>query len=141
MKKALSTFLVGFIFAMGLGISGMIRPSNVQGFLNIWGEWRPALIFVMIGAILVHSIAYPLIMRRKSPLLDSKFYVPNRKDITPHLIVGAMLFGMGWGIGGFCPGPALVSLAGMQSSTLVFLISMFAGMFIFKWMPERIRKT
>jgi len=130
LKKGFSAFFVGFLFACGLGISGMIMPSNVQGFLNVFGEWRPALIFVMVGAILVHSIAYPLIMRRKSPLFDSKFYVPTRKDVTPQLIIGAILFGMGWGIGGYCPGPALVSLAGFQSSTFVFLISMLVGM---KW--------
>lgn len=130
-KQNAVSFAVGFVFAIGLAISGMTQPQKVISFLNPW-NWDPSLLFVMFGAIGVHLISYPLIRRRPSPLLDTKWHVPTRKDITARLVLGSALFGIGWGLAGFCPGPALTSLATGDSRVLVFVGAMIVGMLIFK---------
>lgn len=130
MKLSFSSFSVGFIFSLGLGLSGMTQPQKVVGFLDI-ANWDPSLIFVMIGAISVHAFLYPLVRKRSSPLLDTKWHVPDRKDLTPQLLLGSALFGIGWGLAGYCPGPALTSLASGQSSSFVFIAMMLLGMFIY----------
>ncbi len=132
MKNALSALAVGFIFALGLGLSGMTQPQKVIGFLDLFGHWDPSLIFVMAGAILVHFVMYKLIRKRKSPLLSTQWHVPTKKEITPALIIGAFIFGVGWALGGFCPGPAITSLASFDKTPFVFVISMLAGMFLYK---------
>lgn len=131
------TFVVGFLFALGLGVSGMTQPQKVIGFLDLFGSWDPSLAFVMIGAIAVHALSYPLILKKGKPLLDEKFFLPTKKEITPRLAVGAALFGVGWGLGGYCPGPAIVSLAAGGPSVLTFLGFMVLGMLVFKWMDRR----
>ncbi len=113
MRGLLPPFVGGFVFALGLGISGMTDADKVLGFLNLAGDWDPALAFVMVGAIGVHLILYRLIVRRPSPLFGDRFHLPTRRDISPRLLTGAAIFGVGWGMGGFCPGPGLVSLAGL----------------------------
>lgn len=128
----LSAFIVGLIFAIGLGIGGMTQPAKVIGFLDIFGEWDPSLIFVMIGALIVHIILYRMIRRRSSPLFAEKFQIPTRRDIDRQLVLGAILFGGGWGLAGFCPAPAITSLASLQIAPLVFVLSMLAGMGIFQ---------
>ena len=126
-----SAFIVGLIFAVGLGIAGMTQPGKVVGFLDIFGEWNPSLIFVMIGALFVHIIFYHLVRKRNAPLFAEKFQIPNRKDINRDLILGATLFGSGWGLAGFCPAPAITSLASLQLAPFVFVVSMLGGMWIF----------
>lgn len=126
-----SAFLVGLIFAIGLALAGMTQPQKVIGFLNPFA-WDPSLLFVMIGAIGVHAASYPLIRRRSSPLLDTRWHVPTRKDLTPRLIVGSALFGVGWGLAGYCPGPALTSLGGGSSQSIVFVLSLILGMVLFR---------
>lgn len=132
LKKNIISLFVGFIFALGLGHSSMTKPSAVKGFLDIFGNWNPNLLGVMIGAILVHAIAYQIISKRSSPLFDVKFHIPNKRGIDKKLILGAMIFGVGWGWAGMCPGPAIVSLASAQREILVFVFCMLLGMFIFQ---------
>lgn len=139
MKNAVSAFVVGFIFAIGLGLSGMTQPQKVVGFLDIFGNWDPSLIFVMAGAIAVHFITYKLIRKRTTPLLSPDWHVPNKKEITPALIVGALLFGIGWGIAGYCPGPAVTSLGTLEVKPMIFVISMIVGMYTFKFVDTKIK--
>lgn len=128
MSRLIAAFVGGLLFAVGLGISGMTDANKVIGFLNLAGEWDPSLAFVMVGAIGVHLALYRLILRRSSPLFGDTFHIPNRRDINPKLVGGAALFGVGWGLGGFCPGPGLVSMAGLGSSAAVFVMFMLVGM-------------
>lgn len=125
------SFVVGFIFAIGLAIAGMTQPQKIIGFLNPT-DWDPSLLFVMIGAIGIHILAYPLARKRTSPLLDTKWHVPTRNDITTRLVLGSVLFGIGWGLGGFCPGPAVTSLASGDLRPILFVGAMTAGMILFK---------
>ena len=132
MKKNIAALIVGIIFALGLGISGMTRPEKVIGFLNIFGDWDASLAFVMAGAIAVHALAYQFIRRRSNPMFSKEFYVPTSKELTPSLIFGAFIFGVGWALAGYCPGPAITSLASFKSRPLVFVVSMILGMFVFR---------
>src|SRR4051794_33925482 len=109
--KNLIALITGILFALGLGYSGMTRPDVVKGFLDIFGAWNWQLMGVMIGAIGVHAIAFRLIMKRNSPVLAADFQLPAKKEIDKRLILGSVLFGLGWGWAGICPGPGLVSLA------------------------------
>jgi uncharacterized membrane protein YedE/YeeE len=136
MKQAVVSFLVGVIFALGLGLSGMLQPAKILGFLDLV-HWNPSLLFVMVGAIGVHAIGYRLVRRRSSPLLDSQWHVPTRKDITASLIIGSALFGVGWGLVGYCPGPALVSLATLQREPLLFVSAMIVGMLAFRFFEKK----
>ena len=122
-------FASGLLFALGLGISGMTQPAKVVGFLDITGDWKPELAFVMGGAIAVHLIAYRLVPRMARPLFEPRFGIPTRRDVDLRLVGGAVLFGAGWGLGGFCPGPGLVSLVSGQWQALVFVAAMLVGMF------------
>ena len=126
MKQNLAAFAVGFLFALGLGISGMTQPQRVIGFLDLQ-RWDPTLLAVMAGAVAVHAVAYRIIRRRRTPLLDAGFHLPTAKQITPQLVIGAAIFGVGWGIGGFCPGPAVASLLSGAASPLVFVVAMLLG--------------
>lgn len=127
MKQSVASFAVGLLFALGLGVSGMTQPQKVIGFLDVTA-WDPSLMFVMVGAIGVHAIAYVFISRQKVPLLDNQFYLPKKKEITGSLVAGSIIFGLGWGLAGFCPGPAVVSLASGQLTVVVFVIMMILGM-------------
>ncbi|MBK07565.1 MAG: hypothetical protein CL920_20255 [Deltaproteobacteria bacterium] len=129
--KYVATFLMGLLFAVGLTISGMTLPSKVIGFLDFTGKWDPALIFVMVGGILTYGIGLPLITKRSGPIFDKKFSIPTRKDLTPNLVIGAGLFGIGWGLGGFCPGPGLTSLTTLAGPVLIFVGAMAAGMYLY----------
>lgn len=131
MKSAIAALLIGFIFALGLGISGMTNPANVVSFLDIFGNWNPSLIFVMGGALVVHAILFRLITKRSSPILASEFLIPKRRDIDRRLIFGSMLFGLGWGLVGYCPAPAITSLAALKLPPVVFVLSMLIGMSLF----------
>ncbi len=131
MSRARETFfaaLAGLVFALGLGLAGMTQPSKVIGFLDVAGDWDPSLAFVMGGAIAVHLTAYRLLRGRGRPLVASRFQLPTRTDIDLSLVLGAAIFGVGWGLGGYCPGPALVSAGALQKPALIFLAAMAAGM-------------
>ena len=140
-KPTIIAFLVGIIFAVGLGISGMTQPSKVVGFLDIAGDWDPSLAFVMIGAIGIHALSYLLVKKRETPLLATQFSIPTNQNIDPRLIGGAILFGTGWGLGGFCPGPALVSLVSLQSQVLLFCGGMLIGFIGFRFFPKGSTQT
>jgi len=130
MKRNAAAFGAGALFAVGLALSGMTRPSKVVGFLDLAGDWDASLAFVMMGAIAVHFVAYRVVLRRPAPLFDVRFHLPTRKDIDLRLVLGAALFGVGWGLGGYCPGPGLVSAAAGSLGALVFVVGMTAGMLI-----------
>ncbi len=123
----LSQYCIGVLFGFGLIISGMTNPQKILSFLDIAGLWDPSLIFVMGGAILVGLAGFYLAKKRSEAFFGGALHIPARKDITKPLIIGSIVFGIGWGIAGFCPGPALVSLGGGQIKALVFVIAMLAG--------------
>lgn len=131
MKGNISVFAAGLLFAIGLGVSGMTDADKVIGFLNVM-DWDPSLAFVMGGAIGVHLLLFKLILRRESPLFAAKFDLPTRTDIDGRLIVGSMIFGVGWGMGGFCPGPGIVSAATLGPKAVAFTLAMLGGMLVFK---------
>ena len=136
--KGLIALVVGFIFALGLGISGMTQPHIVRGFLDVFGQWDWRLMGVMIGAIGIHAVTYRLIIKRKSPLLDADFSLPKATTIDKRLVVGAIIFGLGWGWAGICPGPGIVSLASGQKPFILFVVSMLIGMKIFQVMDTKL---
>ena len=137
-RNALAAYAVGFIFAIGLGLSGMTQPQKVLGFLDLFGQWDPSLIFVMGGAVSVHFVTYRLIRRRPSPLFDSKWHVPTSRAVTGRLVIGSVLFGIGWGIAGFCPGPALTSLSTMTLKPWVFVGALLVGMLIYQGVEKKL---
>jgi len=127
MKSNAAAFGIGALFALGLAVSGMTKPSKIEGFLDLAGAWDASLLFVMVGAIAVHFIAYRIVIRQPSPLFDTAFHLPTRRDVDPRLVVGAALFGIGWGLGGFCPGPGLVALGSGSLNAVVFVAGMTLG--------------
>lgn len=129
--KYLVSFGSGLLFALGLVVGGMTQPGKVVGFLDFTGNWDPSLAFVMGGAVLAYSVLYRLIVRKKHPLMESKFHLPTRSDLDWRLIVGGGLFGVGWGLAGYCPGPGLTAAASLSSPALVFVAAMVGGMFIY----------
>ena len=127
---ALASFVCGLIFGLGLVISGMTQPQKVLGFLDIFGRWDPTLAFVMVAALIVSGTGFALARQQRRPLLTPQHLWPTRTDIDQSLVVGSVLFGIGWGLVGLCPGPALVNLAGLWPSVIVFGLAMSAGMII-----------
>lgn len=125
--------LTGLVFGVGLSVSGMINPDRVQGFLDITGAWNPILAFVLGGAVLTSILSFHFILKQPHPLLDKQFYMPTKTQIDRPLLVGAVLFGMGWGLFGYCPGPALAALVYFEPTTLVFVGSMVAGLYLARW--------
>ena len=121
MARILAALLSGVLFGLGLAISGMTDPAVVLGFLDLFGDFNPALMFVLGGAVGTTMLAFRLVLRRPAPLLEDKFQLPTRKDIDARLVIGAGLFGIGWGLAGYCPGPALVSAGALVDSALVFV--------------------
>ena len=132
MQHRISEFLVGLLFGMGLILSGMTDPGKVIGFLDLFGAWDPSLALVMGGAIGVGFFAFALAKKRTANFLGGALHLPKSNDIDRPLVIGAVLFGAGWGLAGFCPGPALVSLAAGQPKAAVFVVFMLAGMVIFE---------
>jgi uncharacterized membrane protein YedE/YeeE len=127
MIRLATYFLSGLIFAIGLVVGGMTRPQKIIGFLDVFGNWDKSLAGVMLGAVLVHSISYRLIMRRSKPVFAPRFLVPTRNDIDASLVIGASLFGIGWGLGGYCPGPALVATGALLPDAAVFVTASIVG--------------
>jgi len=132
--NALAAFAAGLVFGIGLIVSGMTDPAKVLGFLDIAGSWDPSLAFVMAGAILVGFFAFMLAGKRTTTLLGAALQLPQARDIDARLIGGAVVFGIGWGLAGFCPGPALVSFGGGQDKAAVFVVAMLAGMLIYTYL-------
>lgn len=137
-RKLLPPLASGALFGAGLTISGMTDPARVRGFLDVLGRWDPTLVFVIGGAVLVMAIAWRIQSRMKSPLFGEKFSLPDRRDFDGRLIAGSALFGVGWGVAGLCPGPAIASLALSPLSVLPFLIAMLAGMAVHNLLPEHV---
>ena len=127
-----SSFLAGLLFGVGLIVSGMADPAKVLGFLDLAGAWDPSLALVMAGAIAVGSVAFWVAGRRTRSLLGLQMILPEARHIDRRLIGGSVLFGIGWGIAGFCPGPALVALGMGQAKAAVFVLAMLAGMLLFE---------
>lgn len=139
--KLLITFISGLIFAVGLGISGMTQPGIVRGFLDVFGEWDPRLLGVMMGAIAVHALAYRITMKRNFPVLDKSFQLPTKKDIDRKLIAGSLIFGLGWGWAGICPGPGLVALISGDMRFILFIGSLLIGMLTFQFIERKFLKV
>lgn len=129
-REAIPALLSGVIFGAGLALGGMTDPARVRGFLDLFGDWDPTLAFVMGGAVLVMAIVWRIQPRLVRPLFAESFAVPSRRDLTPSLIGGAVLFGIGWGIAGLCPGPGLAALAIEPLSAGIFVASLLIGMAI-----------
>ena len=127
-----SEFLVGLLFGLGLLISGMTDPGKVLGFLDLAGAWDPSLAFVMGGAIAVGVFAFGTAKKRTRNFFGGAMQLPTSSDIDKRLVIGALLFGAGWGLAGFCPGPGIVSMAAGQPKALLFVVAMLAGMGIFE---------
>ena len=130
-KSNIASFICGIVFSIGLGISGMTQPQKVIGFLDVFGEWDLSLAFVMGGAVLSYLILQLWIQRNFSiPVLGGSFQIPSRKDLDRSLIIGALLFGSGWGLGGYCPGPAITSLGSGSFNAILFVVAMGIGMLV-----------
>ena len=127
MKSKVTALLAGLLFGAGLLISGMTSPAKVRGFLDVFGHWDPSLAFVMIGAIGVHFVLLRRIVALPKPLLQARFQLPSRAAIDAPLVVGAALFGVGWGLGGVCPGPGIVDAAMGSGYAVVFMMGMTLG--------------
>jgi uncharacterized membrane protein YedE/YeeE len=133
----LVAFLAGFIFGVGLVVSQMVDPAKVLGFLDVAGAWDPSLALVMVGALAVTALGYRVAFRHGQPLAAERFQLPTRTEIDPPLVVGAALFGLGWGTAGYCPGPAIASLAFGQAEIVVFVLAMLAGMAAHQFTGDR----
>jgi len=117
----------GILFGLGLSISEMVNPTVVLNFLDVFGQWDPSLIFVMGGALLTVAIGFRWIFIRQKPLFSEKFHLPTAKDIDKNLVVGSAIFGIGWGLAGYCPGPVIAGLAYLQFEPILFCFAMFIG--------------
>ena len=122
------SLIVGCIFGLGLAFGGMLDPSKVVGFLNIFGEWDPSLAFVMMGGIMVNAAGYLILIRGKKPIFTEKFHLPDNIFIDRRLIVGSAIFGVGWGLAGLCPGPVVANLLLNPNSIVPFLLIMLVGL-------------
>ena len=142
MSKLILSLLSGLVFGLGLIVSGMSNPAKVLGFLDLAGAWDPSLALVMGGAIAVAMPAFWLARRRSTALLGEPIQLPVSRRIDRRLLLGSLAFGAGWGIAGFCPGPALVSLLAGQGKAWIFVAAMLAGMVIFEWLEwQKARRT
>lgn len=141
MKRILSALAAGVIFGLGIAISGMGNPAKVLNFFDLLGTWDPSLAFVMGGALITAAIGYRIIFgRRQAPIFDTKFHLPTSNAIDAKLIGGSALFGIGWGIAGFCPGGAIPALGFAPWPTALFLISMGAGILFARWLQALPRR-
>ena len=137
MALIFTSFGCGLIFGLGLLISGMTEPDKVLGFLDFFGAWDATLAVVMAGAVAVGGAGFALARRRKAPLLAPAFAWPSRREIDLPLLIGSALFGIGWGLAGICPGPALVNLEGLSAPIIVFVAAMVVGMFGYELWQRR----
>lgn len=140
MARAVSAFAVGLLFGLGLLVSGMPNPAKVLAFLDVTGRWDPSLAFVMAGAVAVSAAGTLVARRRGRPLLASRLEIPTRRDLDPRLIAGAAVFGVGWGLVGLCPGPALTLLTVAPAPAATFVAAMVVGMLLFRLVPSSASK-
>jgi uncharacterized membrane protein YedE/YeeE len=136
--KIVISYVLGVLFSIGLTVSGMVNPNKVIGFLDLFRSWDPDLIFVMGGAVVVNLIFFRLVLKRKNPLLGGEFSLPTSSQVDWRIIVGSTLFGIGWGLGGICPGPGIANLFTGNIQIISFVISMFAGMLVFKLIDKKL---
>jgi uncharacterized membrane protein YedE/YeeE len=137
MTTVFTSLLAGLVFGLGLIVSGMANPAKVLGFLDVGGSWDPSLAFVMAGAIAVGAIAFAVARKRTLSLLGAAMKLPTSREINRRLVIGSALFGIGWGVAGFCPGPGLVALGMGETKALVFVVTMLVGMGIFELLERR----
>lgn len=140
MKRNISALIAGLLFGVGLAASHMVEPVKVLGFLDIFGRWDPSLLLVMFGAVAVTLVAFRLILRRRAPLFASQFYLPTRTAFDRPLIVGSAIFGIGWGLAGYCPGPGIAALGLGTREAPVFIIALAAGSFTHQWVTRRLSR-
>ena len=132
-----ASLLAGLVFGLGLIVSGMADPAKVLGFLDLGGAWDPSLAFVMAGAIAVGAVAFAVARQRTVSLLGAAMQLPTSRDIDGRLVIGSVVFGIGWGVAGFCPGPGLVALGMGEAKALVFVLAMLVGMGAFELLERR----
>jgi uncharacterized protein len=137
MKENSIALLAGLLFGLGLGISQMIDRDRVLGFLDVTGVWDPTLLFVLGGAVGVTVIAFRFVLRRSHPIWADKFYLPNKTDIDRPLVIGAAIFGVGWGISGYCPGPGITALVLGMWNPVLFVLALIAGSLTYKSLSQR----
>jgi uncharacterized membrane protein YedE/YeeE len=140
MPRLFASFVAGLVFGIGLLLAGMANPAKVLGFLDLAGAWDPSLALVMAGAVAVGSLAFALAKRRPVALLGDPMQLPTARRIDRRLVLGSLVFGVGWGLAGFCPGPALVALGEGAGQAAVFVLAMLAGMSLHAW-RESARRT
>ncbi|MEM8948686.1 MAG: YeeE/YedE family protein [Pseudomonadota bacterium] len=139
--RLISAYLIGLVFGAGIALSGMINPAKVLNFFDVAGSWDPSLIFVMGGALLVTFVGYRLVPGREQPLLARRFQVPTNSAIDTRLVGGSALFGLGWGIAGFCPGGALPALGTGRSEVMMFVVALIAGMLLTRLAMKMSQRT
>lgn len=135
--KNLIALAAGLLFGLGLAVGGMTDPQRVLGFLDVAGAWDPTLLGVMGGAVVTTFIGYRLVWRMGKPKLDARFLIPTRRDLDGQLLVGAALFGIGWGMSGYCPGPAVASVSGLTLPLAGFLAATVTGWWVARWWASR----
>ena len=133
MYSKIFSFISGLIFGIGLTVSGMVNPAKVIAFLNILGNWDPSLVFVMVGAIIFSAPFFYILKNKKKPLFNSSFQIPSRTNIDRNLIIGSSLFGVGWGMVGLCPGPAVSSIVFLQPLSILFVIALISGFYLCRY--------
>ena len=133
----IASLLAGLVFGLGLILAGMVNPAKVLGFLDLAGPWDPSLVPVMTGAIAVGLVAFYVARNRTVSLLGAEMQLPTSRHLDRRLVLGSLVFGMGWGIGGFCPGPGVVALAMGEAKVVVFVAAMLLGMGVFEWFERR----
>lgn len=135
--RNVAAFLSGLVFAIGLFVGGMTQPENIIGFLDVFGAWKPALAFVMAGALGLYAAVYPFVRKRPHPLFSKTFDVPDTtKKVDAKLLVGAATFGIGWGLAGFCPGPVLVVLGTGSKEAVLFFLAMIFGVVLYRFATQ-----
>ncbi len=141
MKNNIIALIAGITFGMGLAVSEMVNPTRVIGFLNVTGDWDPTLALVMGSALIVTFSLFPFILRRLHPVCAESFSLPNKQNLDKRLLIGSGLFGLGWGIAGFCPGPAITALATLSPDVIIFVLAMLAGYLLEYHVERKINKN
>ena len=138
MARLITALIIGAVFGIGLAIAGMLNPSKVVGFLNIFGDWDPSLAFVMGGGVLLNAIGHRFVMKRKAPIQCAAFSMPTSTNIDKPLVIGSVIFGIGWGLAGLCPGPVVASLLLNGQAVLLFFGLMIAGLLVGRIVMRRL---
>jgi len=136
--RVVTAYIIGLLFGIGILLSGMANPAKVLAFFDIAAAWDPSLAFVMGGALGVTALGYRLVLRRSGPIFEADYELPSATNITPSLVIGALIFGIGWGLVGFCPGGVLPALGTGRSEVLVFVGSLLFGMVLTRWLKAKL---